>query len=229
MATSKAQRVGIWVIAVAMVVGTVAGFIAMILSSENDTKNQQALAKYQSEYTAYQKKVEDQTKQLSAKYYPEFSQYKSSPAAFDAASVTELGTKDLKAGDGDVINDTSEYSVYYVGWNPRGKMFDSSFSEDMNSLKEPLVRKSDGTWIFPGGQTGGVIEGWTEGLKGMKIGGARELTIPSSKAYKDQGQGEDIPANTPLKFILFVIPKTEEIKQPEVTQEVIQAYGQQQR
>src|SRR3990167_11443530 len=67
MATSTAQRVGIWVIAVAMVVGTVAGFIAMILSSESDTKNQQALAKYQSEYAAYQKKAEEQTKLLSDK------------------------------------------------------------------------------------------------------------------------------------------------------------------
>ena len=229
MATSTAQRVGIWVIAVAMVVGTVAGFIAMILSSYNDTKNQQALAKYQSEYAAYQKKAEEQTKLLSDKYYPEFNQYKSVPAAFDASSVTELGINDLKIGDGPEVTDKSEYGVYYIGWNPKGKMFDSSFSEDMNSLKQPLGRQADGTWIFPGGQTGGVIEGWTDGVKGMKIGGVRELTIPSSKAYKEQGQGEDIPANTPLRFILFVIPKIEEIKQPEITEEVIQAYGQQQR
>lgn len=229
MATSTAQRVGIWVIAVAMVVGTVAGFIAMILSSENDTSNQQALAKYQSEYAAYQKKVDEQTKQLSDKYYPAFSQYKTAPAAFDAASIKELGKNDLNVGDGSEITDKSEYSVYYLGWNPAGKLFDSSYSEDMNSLKQPLTRQADGTWVFPGGQTGGVIEGWTEGVIGMKIGGVRELSIPASKAYKEQGQGEDIPANTPLRFILFLVPKIEEFKQPEITQEVIQAYGQQQR
>ena len=227
MATSTAQRVGIWVIAVAMIVGTLAGFIAMILSSENDTSSQQAVAKYQAEYATYQQKIDVQTKELSGKYFSEFNAYSTAPAAFDAATVTELSTKDLKVGDGEAIGEKSSYGVYYIGWNPQGKKFDSSLSDDGASLKQPLLRKEDGAWVFPGGQSGGVIEGWTEGLKGMKVGGVRELTIPSKLAYAERGQGEDIPANTPLKFIMMVIPRFDEIKAPEVTPEMMQAYGQQ--
>ena len=228
MATSTAQRVGIWVIAVAMIVGTLAGFIAMILSSENSTGSQQAVAKYQADYAEYQKKIDVQTKELSGKYFSEFNVYATAPAAFDAATVTELSSKDLKVGDGEAIGDKSGYGIYYIGWNPQGKKFDSSFSDDGASLKQPLLRRTDGAWVFPGGQSGGVIEGWTEGLKkDMKVGGVRELTIPSKLAYGEKGQGEDIPANTPLKFIMMVIPKFDEIKAPEVTQEMMQAYGQQ--
>jgi len=40
----------------------------------------------------------------------------------------------------------------------------------------------------------------------MKVGGVRELTIPASLAYGEQGSGADIPANTPIKFILMIIP-----------------------
>lgn len=214
MATSRAQRVGIWVIAVAMVVGTLAGFIAMILSSQNDTKNQQALAKYQAEYAAYQKKVDAQAKELSGKYFNEFNQYKSVPSSYDPAAIKELSTNDLKIGDGAEITDKTEYSAYYIGWNPKGKVFDQSI--DGQSLKAPIAG-------------GNLIEGWNKGVIGMKVGGVRELTIPSNLAYKEQGSGEDIPPNTPIKFVVMIIPKPAEIKQPEITQEVIQAYGQQQR
>ena len=46
----------------------------------------------------------------------------------------------------------------------------------------------------------------------MKVGGVRQLTIPSSLAYKEAGQGTDIGPNMPLKFILLVIPAPEAIE-----------------
>ena len=49
----------------------------------------------------------------------------------------------------------------------------------------------------------------------MKIGGIRELTIPAAKAYGDKGSGEDIPANTPIKFVVMAIPKPAEITPPD--------------
>jgi FKBP-type peptidyl-prolyl cis-trans isomerase FkpA len=61
-----------------------------------------------------------------------------------------------------------------------------------------------------------LIQGWKEGMKGMKIGGIREITIPSDKAYGESGQGDDIPANTPLKFVVMAIPAPAAIEQPEV-------------
>ena len=50
----------------------------------------------------------------------------------------------------------------------------------------------------------------------MKIGGVRELTIPSSQAYGETGSGDKIPANTPLKFVVMAIPPVEEIPTPQI-------------
>ena len=50
----------------------------------------------------------------------------------------------------------------------------------------------------------------------MKVGGVRELTIPSDMAYGETGSGEDIPANTPLKFVVMAIPPVEEIPLPQI-------------
>ena len=54
----------------------------------------------------------------------------------------------------------------------------------------------------------------------MRLGGVRELTIPSDKAYGEKGQGNDIPANTPLKFIVMAVPKPVTID----TSELLKAY-----
>jgi FKBP-type peptidyl-prolyl cis-trans isomerase len=51
---------------------------------------------------------------------------------------------------------------------------------------------------------GQVIEGWDEGLVGMKTGGKRKLTIPASMAYGNQAVG-GIPANSPLIFEIDLV------------------------
>ena len=54
----------------------------------------------------------------------------------------------------------------------------------------------------------------------MKVGGVRELTIPADKAYGSNGSpnqqdpAKSIAPDTPLKFIIMLIPKFEEIPQP---------------
>lgn len=211
MATSKAQRAGIWVIAVALTVGTVAGFIAMIIAPQNQVADQQkvqaAYTKYQQEYEAYQKKADAQAAELSKKYYPEFKKYANIPEKFDAKNVKEIAVKDLKKGTGATIDENTAYSAYYIGWNPKGKIFDQSI--DGKKLKSPIKGE-------------GLIEGWTEGMKGMKIGGVRVITIPSDKAYGEQGSGEDIPANTPIKFVVMAIEQPTSIKEPEIPQELLQ-------
>ena len=227
MATTKGQRIGIWVIAGTMMIGTVGGFVAMMVAPGNQAREQAELQKAQEEYTAalqeYQKKATEQNEQydaaidakvaelgLNEKYAAEFSGYASRVSAFNKDEVTELKTEDLKVGDGEEIKDDSNVAMYYIGWNPTGEVFDQSIDGD--KLKNPLPLDGVGT--------ASVIEGWRKGLIGMKIGGVRELTIPAAQAYGEQGSGEKIPANTPLKFVVMAIPslgvkKPETIPEPE--------------
>jgi FKBP-type peptidyl-prolyl cis-trans isomerase FkpA len=212
MSATKGQRIGIWIIAVFMLVGTVGSFIAIVLANSNQQTDkeraQTAYAAYQKEAEVYQAKVDAQAAELSKQYYGTFSQYASRPAVFDANSVTELKTNDLVVGNGDAITSDSSFTAYYIGWNPTGKVFDGSIQD--GALKAPFT-------VTPGG----VIEGWTKGVNGMKVGGVRELTIPAAQAYGERGSGEDIPANTPIKFILMIIPTPEVIPAPVPSAELI--------
>ena len=219
--TTKAQRIGIWVIAIALLIGTIGTFAAIILSTQNQQTDQarfeQLQAEYTAEYTAYQEKVDAQAAELSTQYYDTFSQYQSRVAKFDAESVgTEVATEDILVGDGETITDATDYSVYYIGWLPTGVIFDGSIDGD--SLKAPLA-------IGPNGLS--VIAGWTQGSLGMQVGGVREITIPSDLAYGEAGSGDTIPPNTPIKFLVMVIPNPETIEEPQPSEEFIKLYEQQ--
>jgi len=100
------------------------------------------------------------------------------------------------------VTGTTVFAAYYIGWNPKGKVFDQSIDTTTNTLKAPLD-------VATGLDSASLISGWKEGMKGMKIGGVRVLTIPSDKAYGETAQGDDIPANTPLKFVVMAIKKTD--------------------
>ena len=116
-------------------------------------------------------------------------------------------------GDGAEVKDDTKFAVYYIGWNAKGEVFDQSIAD--GKLKAPFA--------INGPANTAVIQGWKEGLVGMKIGGVRELTIPADKAYGSQGQGDKIPANAPLKFVIMAIEKPAEIPQPEMP-EIIKRY-----
>lgn len=216
MATTKAQRIGIWIIAVFMAVGTIGSFVIIVLANQNSQTDQarynELYSKYQEEQTAYTAKVDAQAQTLSKKYFTTLNKQSSQVGKFDAGSVKELGKKDLVKGNGETLTTDSSFTAYYIGWTPDGKIFDSSIDGD--ALKAPLD-------VVPGG----VIKGWTEGVAGMKVGGIRELTIPSDLAYGETGSGDSIPANTPLKFIVMVIPTPEAIEQPQAPEELITLYG----
>lgn len=201
MATSTSQRVFILVILVVLVVGTIGGFIAMMIATDESRRE---YADQQKQIQDFQKKLKEQQEKmiaeqkkkfapLSEKYYPVLNKYAKTPAPYDKNGVNELKTEDLKVGDGEEIQDPAKYASYYIGWDPDGKVFDQSIDGD--SLKAPLVPK-------------GVIPGWTEGIKGMKVGGVRLISIPSDKAYGEKGTNGIAP-NTPLKFIVLMIEKPE--------------------
>lgn len=206
------QRYSIWVILILTVVSTVALYVSSFLQTESNSEVQKNRSQVLKKYQDYRKKVEEQAKELSAKYYDSFKEYEKAPVAFNAASIKELTKKDLKEGDGEEFTDsTTKFQAYYIGWKPDGTVFDGSFEN--GRLKSPVVFRKEGKkW--------GLIEGWSEGLKGMKVGGIRELSIPADKAYGAQGSvnqedsSKTIGPNTPLKFIVMLIPEFQEIPQP---------------
>lgn len=207
--TSRGQRIGIWVITVTMIVGTIMSFAVIIIANnnqQNESKTQQEkYNKFQTAMSEYQAKVDAQTAELSGKYYETMKAYASYPAAFDKDAVKEVTTKDLTVGTGAELTKDTSYNAYYIGWNPEGKIFDQSIDTTTNKLKAPI----SGT---------GLISGWTEGVVGMKFGGVREITIPSSKAYGSAGSGDLIAPYTPIKFIVMVIEPTETFAQPDVSE-----------
>lgn len=189
MATSKGHRVGIWIIAVVLTVGTIGSFAVMVLANNNAQQDQQRLIE------AYEEQQAEVAKQ-SERYYPVLAKYKDTPAKFDAEAVGDSVVKtDLKVGDGATIKEDTTYQAYYIGWNPEGTTFDSSFDASGKNLSAPLDTS----------EIGSLIEGWEQGVVGMKVGGVRQLTIPSDLAYGSASRGADIPADTPLKFIIYII------------------------
>lgn len=224
MATTRGQRWGIWIIAGTMLVGTIGGFIAMMVAPANEARDRAALEAAQKQYSeataAYQKTVEQKATEYAARYYGQIASYTARVAAFDAAAVTELKKEDLKVGDGEEITAQSVFAAYYIGWNPKGEIFDQSIAD--GKLKE---------FLYTGSLDGGLgkaslIQGWKQGMVGMKIGGVRELTIPASLAYGEAGSGDKIPANTPLKFIVMAVPKPADKPEiPELLKKEYKKYG----
>ena len=216
MATLRRQRIGIWVIAIVLTIGTIGSFLVMILASKNSNVDKarinQLTSEYQKKMNEYQAKVDAQATELSSKYFAEFSQYADRFGTFDRDGVKSLKTEELKQGDGETLGKDTSFTAYYIGWTPDGKVFDSSI--DGSKLKAPF-----------NATPGGVIKGWTQGVEGMKIGGIRELTIPSEDAYGEQGSGNSIPPNTPLKFVIMIIPPVESLSQPAIPQELLNYYN----
>ncbi len=104
---------------------------------------------------------------------------------------TGLQYEEITVGEGAVAAAGDHVSVHYTGWlqnadGSAGKKFDSS--KDRND-----------PFNFPLG-AGNVIQGWDEGVQGMKVGGTRQLIIPSSLGYGARGAGGVIPPNATLIF-----------------------------
>ncbi len=101
---------------------------------------------------------------------------------------TELVAQDLIVGTGKEAKEGDTASVQYVGvLYDTGKEFDSSWKRGAKPFAFQLG----------GGQ---VIQGWDQGVVGMKVGGRRRLIIPAELAYGAQGSPPTIPANAALVF-----------------------------
>ena len=226
MATTKSQRWGILAILIVTVIGTIGSFAVIILSTQNQAKDtaaqQKAYAEYKQKSDEYEKKVAAQADALSAQYYDTFKPYEDRVAAFDLAGVSTLTSEDLAVGEGEEITGTTPFAAYYIGWNPKGKVFDGSIDAEKSKLKAPLFTA---VALEKGLDNAMLVQGWKDGMKGMRLGGIREINIPSDLAYGEQGRGDDIPANTPIKFVVMIIPAPEIFEQPEIPAELYQSLG----
>lgn len=100
-------------------------------------------------------------------------------------TVAELRVFDATEGAGDEARRGDTVTVHYTGVLPDGTVFDSSVSRG-----EPF------TFTIGGGQ---VIQGWEQGVAGMKVGGTRLLAIPPALGYGAAAVGP-IPPNSTLIF-----------------------------
>lgn len=101
----------------------------------------------------------------------------------------KLVVKDLIKGTGPVATPGSTVTVQYVGVLYKGaKQFDASWNDGSGKpISLPLT---------------GVIKGWQQGIPGMRVGGRRELIIPSNLGYGAAGSGSKIPPNSALVFVI---------------------------
>ncbi len=97
---------------------------------------------------------------------------------------------DIK-GEGFEIINHSKVKVHYIGKFEDGTKFDSSYDRGEPFSFQIGLRQ--------------VIQGWEEGLIGMKIGGTRTLVIPPEKAYGENGAGDLIPSNATLIFDIEIM------------------------
>lgn len=104
--------------------------------------------------------------------------------------IKDLKIEDSKVGQGQEVKKGDTVQVHYLGTLTNNEKFDSSY--DRNQPFEFQVG------------AGQVIEGWDQGLLGMKIGGKRKLTIPPALGYGNQPVGS-IPANSTLIFEIELI------------------------
>ena len=104
----------------------------------------------------------------------------------------ELGVEDIVVGEGDEAVAGKKVTVHYVGVAFRsGEEFDASWNRE-----RPFEFKLG---------KGQVIPGWDQGVQGMRVGGRRQLTIPSAMAYGARGAGGVIAPHEPLVFVVDLL------------------------
>jgi peptidylprolyl isomerase len=102
---------------------------------------------------------------------------------------TRLVRQDIIAGEGRAARDGDELRVKYILRLWGGKLIDDAW-------RLPAFE-------FPLGE-GIVIKGWDRGMRGIRPGGRRQLTVPPWLAYGASGQGA-VPRNATLVFIVDAV------------------------
>jgi peptidylprolyl isomerase len=109
-----------------------------------------------------------------------------------AEPPADLVITDVTEGDGAEATSGSTVSVHYVGVaHSTGEEFDASYNRGT-----PLQFRIG---------VGQVIQGWDQGVEGMKVGGRRQLVIPPHLGYGDRGAGGVIKPGETLIFVVDLL------------------------
>ena len=110
-------------------------------------------------------------------------------------TVSGLEYKDLKIGNGPEARLDKTATIHFVGWlsdnGQRGKEIYNSRKE-----REPV------SFVIGTDQ---VMQGWNEGVVGMKAGGIRMLRLPPGLAYGAKDIDNVVPAHASLIFIIELL------------------------
>ena len=214
--TSTGQRVAISIIAFFMLGSIIASYAAIIVgnstsSNSSDTQklSDERMRYYTDNYTSKLAKF----KEITQADFEVFSKYLSEVKAYNESAANEgtVQVRDLLTGTGRTLGaESDDYLAYYVGWCADESIFESSM--DTNN---PTSASSFATMLDPSlikemyGSK--LIEGWYMGMNGAKIGGVREVSIPSELAYKDQKElcgGY----NKPIKYLIMTKENEDPLK-----------------
>jgi FKBP-type peptidyl-prolyl cis-trans isomerase len=114
------------------------------------------------------------------------------PTVEGVATVTASGLQiiDTIVGTAAEAKLGDTITVQYTGYLEDGTVFDG-----------PAIHGGPAQFQLA---VGSLIQGWTDGVPGMKVGGKRRLVIPPALAYGASGQGQ-IPANATLTFDIELV------------------------
>ena len=104
----------------------------------------------------------------------------------EGPAPADLDILDIVVGTGAEATPGARVTVHYVGVEyDSGEQFDASWDRG-ETIEFPLQ---------------GLIQGWQDGIPGMKVGGRRQLTIPPEQAYGPAGGGHRLSG----KALVFII------------------------
>jgi FKBP-type peptidyl-prolyl cis-trans isomerase len=115
-----------------------------------------------------------------------------------------LRIKDLQLGNGLAAAPGQVATIHFAGW----------IDEKGTRGREVFNSRNQGQPVSFVIGTDGVMEGWNEGVIGMKPGGRRMLLIPPPMAWGDREIEDVVPANTAMMFRIELLKVTEQDSEP---------------
>jgi peptidylprolyl isomerase len=139
--------------------------------------------------------ADDKAHDASPSDQPKVVEKDGKPTGLDWTGVDEPATDTpvqrlvLEEGTGPAVKASDTVTVNYLG-----EVYDATEPFDESYSSQPLTSALSG-----------LIQGWSIGLDGVKVGSRVLLQIPPAYGYGEQGSGSTIPPNATLWFVIDVV------------------------